>query len=84
MRGYSQIVIEANQKAIALTTDAEPSLALLLGRACIAKRFPAATVAERLKLSRQTVYDWFSGKAKPQRAKEEQIKSLIDELNRLI
>jgi|TARA_R110000803_G_scaffold165455_3_gene228991 hypothetical protein len=83
MRGYSQIVIEANQKAL-LSVDGEAPLALQLGEVCIAKRYPAASVAERLRLSRQTVYDWFSGKAKPQRAREEEIKSLIEELGRLI
>tara|TARA_R110000796_G_scaffold136475_7_gene252498 strand:- start:764 stop:1024 length:261 start_codon:yes stop_codon:yes gene_type:complete len=86
MRGYSQIVIEANQNAIVLHDgdETEVPLALRLGEMCIAKRYPAAAVAEKLNLSRQTVYDWFSGKATPQVSKNDKIKDLIEELSRLI
>ena len=86
MRGYSQIVIEANQNAIVLHdgNETDVPLSLRLGEMCIAKRYPAAAVAEKLNLSRQTVYDWFSGKATPQPARETEIKELIEELSRLI
>jgi|TARA_R110000744_G_scaffold147568_1_gene260516 predicted transcriptional regulator len=83
MRGYAQIVIEANQKAL-LSIEGEAPLALRLGEVCIAKRYSIMAVAEKLNVSRQTVYDWFSGKATPQVAKNDEIKVLIEELARLI
>jgi DNA-binding XRE family transcriptional regulator len=58
MRGYSQSIIEANQKA-------PDSTGVSLGRICIASKYPASQVAKTLHVSRQTVYDWFSGKTKP-------------------
>jgi|TARA_R110000751_G_scaffold15400_1_gene49994 transcriptional regulator with XRE-family HTH domain len=83
MRGYSQIVIEANQKAL-LVVEGDKPAALRLGEMCISKRYAAAAVAKKLNVSRQTVYDWFSGKAMPQPARETEIKELIEELSRLI
>ena len=81
-RGYSQIVIEDNQNAIALynENETEVPLVLRLAEMCIAKKYPAAAVAEKLNLSRQTVYDWFSGKATPNASNNDKIKGLIEEL----
>jgi len=36
-----------------------------LGRLCIKKDVPAAVVANRLGVSRQTVYNWFRGTSNP-------------------
>ena len=58
MRGYSQMVIEANHKA-------KETIGTLLGKLCITLKYPASQVAKDLNVSRQTVYDWFSGKARP-------------------
>jgi predicted transcriptional regulator len=75
MRGYSQCVIEANQLA-------DPSnIGVMLGRACIAQKYPAAMVAKELEISRQAVYDYFSGNAKPTKDKESLIIELIQKLN---
>lgn len=74
MRGYSQIVIEANQSA-------DPGLGVTLGALLIAKKYPVSRVAVELEVSRQTVYDWISGKAKPLRSKTVAITNLIDKLS---
>lgn len=70
MRGYSQIVIEANEAAPA-------GLGVQLGAVCIALKYPASQVSKALNVSRQTVYDWFSGKTKPTKEKELAIQELI-------
>jgi hypothetical protein len=73
VRGYSQIVIEANQSA-------DPGLGVTLGALLIVKKYPVSRVAVELEVSRQTVYDWISGKAKPLRSKTVAITNLIDKL----
>jgi len=76
MRGYSQFIIEANE-------NAERSLGVDLGALCINKRYPVTKVAEKLSMSRQGIYDWFTGKSKPAKSKEELIKSIMREINEL-
>lgn len=74
MRGYSQSVIEANQLA-------DPSnIGVMLGRACIAQKYPIALVAKELEISRQAVYHYFSGNANPAKDKESTIAQLIQRL----
>lgn len=58
--GYSLRLAELNEQAD------EQSLGVRLGRVCIAKNIPVADVAERLGVSRQTIYNWFSGATEPQ------------------
>ena len=48
MRGYSQIIVEANQSA-------NKTLGVILGALCIALKYPASQVAKDLGISRQTV-----------------------------
>jgi DNA-binding XRE family transcriptional regulator len=73
MRGYSQGTIELNQKA-------KETTGTLLGAICIALKYPASQVAKELHVSRQTVYDWFSGKARPSRRLDIKIKELATKL----
>ena len=73
MRGYSQSIIEANQ-------NAKEGLGVLLGAVLIAKKYPVSVVAKELEVSRQTVYDWISGKAIPAPAKTAVIANMIDRL----
>ena len=74
MRGYSQLVVEANQQA-------DPHhVGVMLGRVCIAHKISASVIAEELDISRQTVYDWFSGRVKPAKEKESTIMQLIQRL----
>ena len=75
MRGYSQIIIEANQRA-------KETVGTLLGKLCISLKYPASQVAKELNVSRQTVYDWFSGKTKPSKLTEFKITTLIEKINK--
>lgn len=75
MRGYAQSVIEANQKA-------DPrSIGVKLGALCIALKIPASKVAEDLAVSKQAIYDWFSGNKIPAPNKEDKIFEMIDKLS---
>lgn len=56
---YSVDLIERNKEA-----DSK-LLGVRLGRACIKRKVPIARVAKELKVSRQTVYNWFSGVFEP-------------------
>jgi predicted transcriptional regulator len=73
MRGYSQGFIELNQKA-------KESSGTLLGAMCIALKYPVCQVSKELRVSRQTVYDWFSGRARPSRRMDIRIKELATRL----
>ena len=74
MRGYSQSVIEYNKKA-------KETPGTLLGQLCIALKYPVGQVAKDLNVSRQTVYDWFSGKTIPSKRFDILIKELSIRLN---
>lgn len=59
MNGYSIRVAEAIK-------NADGSLpGVQLGRRCLDRDIPVAEVARILKVTRQTVYNWFCGKSKP-------------------
>lgn len=73
MRGYSQHIIEENAAA-------EETVGVLLGRLCIKKRIPATDVARALGVSRQTVYDWFTGKSRPTVTKTAQIQKFMEQM----
>jgi DNA-binding transcriptional regulator YiaG len=57
--GYSLRLIERNNQAN------ERKLGVRLGRACIKHNVPVAVVASRFGVTRQTVYNWFSGTSNP-------------------
>jgi DNA invertase Pin-like site-specific DNA recombinase len=57
--GYSQRLIEQNRQADGRL------LGVQLGRVCIEHQTPVSTVAREFKVSRQTVYNWFTGAVKP-------------------
>lgn len=57
--GYSRHIVTANKKAD------DSLIGVALGRLCIAKNVPVTDVASRLTVSRQTVYNWFTGKHQP-------------------
>lgn len=73
--GYSLRLIQLNRAAA-------KSLGVKLGRACIEHNMPVAVVAERLGVSRQTVYSWFTGASVPRSSTEERIKTFMDTLSR--
>lgn len=59
MRGYSIRIAEGIKEA-----DVN-LLGVQLGRACLARDIPVATVAAELGVTRQTVYQWFLGLSEP-------------------
>lgn len=58
-QGYSLHLRDLNRRA--------PSklLGVRLGRACIKHDIPVTVVAQRMGVSRQTVYNWFGGTTNP-------------------
>jgi len=52
-------------------------LGVQLGRVCIRKGIPVAAVAERLAVTRQTVYNWFTGYSNPNPRKAVEIRQYI-------
>lgn len=72
--GYSQRLVCANKKA-----DAK-SLGVALGRLCIDLEIPVGTVANRLGVSRATVYNWFWGVTHPTQAKVADISKMMQSL----
>jgi hypothetical protein len=59
MNGYSIRVAEAVRRADGNLLGAQ------LGRVCIDQDIPVMEVAAEMKVSRQTVYSWFLGRAVP-------------------
>lgn len=57
--GYSLRLIEKNKEAD------EQHLGVRLGRVCIAREIPVSEIATKFNVTRQTVYNWFSGVVSP-------------------
>lgn len=57
--GYSQRIVERNRRAD------DRLIGVRLGRVCIAQEVPVSVVAREFKVTRQTVYNWFSGASSP-------------------
>ncbi len=55
-------------------------LGIILGITCIEAEYPVSKVAERLGVSRQTVYNWYYGEYDPSPDRAKEILALIDEL----
>lgn len=70
-RGYSQRTITANAEA------GGDSLGVLLGRYCISRDIPVSEVTEYFKVSRMTIYKWFSGTTTPRKKYGEKIRSML-------
>ena len=58
--GYSRKLIHMNDEA------SDALIGVRLGRVCINNDVPVIDVANRLGVSRQTVYNWFCGAKSPQ------------------
>ncbi len=67
MYGYSIKVAEAVRKAD------ESLLGVQLGRKCVERNIPIVDVARTLKVSRQTIYSWFTGLTHPHPHRREAI-----------
>jgi len=72
--GYSSHIINQNKKA-------DPKLlGVRLGRLCIKNEVPVAAVMKKLCVSKQTVYNWFSGTSSPQNLIKPKVEAFISTL----
>lgn len=72
--GYSQKIAEI------LRTSTSSSLGVALGRLCLARGYSVVEVSEVLGVSRQTIYNWFTGVTEPGKRRHEKLQSLISKL----
>ena len=77
MQGYSIRIAEAIKNA-----DGD-LLGVQLGRLCLERDISVAEVARTLKVTRQTVYGWFSGTALPRPSHESGIRVWLDAIRNL-
>lgn len=70
-QGYSLRLRDLNRRA--------PSklLGVRLGRVCVKHNVPVTVVAQRMGVTRQTVYNWFAGTTNPQPALISLVESYI-------
>jgi hypothetical protein len=71
LQGYSYRLVKANQEA-----DSD-NVGVQLGRYCIAKNIPVHKAAEVFKVSRMTIYTWFTGQSAPHKKRAEKIKEAL-------
>lgn len=71
--GYSARLVRLNSEAD------ESRVGVALGRVCIARDIPVAHVASVIGVSRQTVYNWFSGMYDPSAHCKESVVDLTAE-----
>lgn len=55
----------------------ENKIAVRLAKQCIKHRIPVSVIAEKLKVTRPTVYAWFIGKSTPIKSLEGKLVSLL-------
>lgn len=72
--GYSARLIALNKEA-----DSK-LLGVKLGRACIKRNVPVSLVASSLGVSRQTVYNWFTGVNTPLNQSVDAVQALLKSL----
>lgn len=73
--GYSARLITFNHNAN------QDSLGVQLGALCIQHNVPVTSVAAKLKVSRQTVYNWFCGVHPPNESISPKIESFIETIS---
>lgn len=70
-RGYSYSIVKTIQAADSTLPGVR------LASVCVASNISVAAVAEKLGVSRQTVYSWFTGRFKPKSTEVTRIEDLI-------
>ena len=75
-QGYSVRLVEQNRNAD------KQLLGVRLGRVCIKSNTSVTEVSELLGVSRQTVYNWFSGTSNPQNVLVDAVTKLLTKLSR--
>lgn len=71
LRGYSYTIV----KAVKAADQTLPGVRL--AQVCVAHDIPVTAVANKLSVSRQTVYSWFTGRFKPTQVMAARIETLI-------
>lgn len=74
MTGYTVALVKAVRRA------PRHKIGVRLGRACIAANIPISQVAKDFKVTRPTVYAWFTGKSNPNWRQEAAIENYIKKL----
>jgi len=74
--GYTTRLSSINKQA------SRASLGVKLGRVCIKQEIPVAEVSSQLGVSRQTVYNWFTGAHEPNEDLKDAVKILLVEYKR--
>lgn len=74
--GYSHKIVEI------LNASTSNSLGIALGRLCLSRGYSVKDVAEVLGVSRQTVYNWFTGVVEPNKQRAEKVQFLIEKLQK--
>lgn len=75
VRGYDSLFVERVRAADASL------LGVQLGLLCVEHAIPVEWIATRMKVSRQAVYDWFTG-VPPRSEKRAQIERLMSQLRK--
>jgi len=75
MQGYSIRIAEAIKSA-----DGN-LLGVQLGRLCLERDIPVAEIASTLRVTRQTIYGWFSGTTSPRPSHESEIRVWMDKIH---
>lgn len=73
-KGYSSKFIET------VNASDNTQLGIRLGQLCIKNDIPVRDVSDLLKVSRVTVYNWFSGKTKVKGDFKEKVEKIIQKL----
>lgn len=74
--GYSHKIVEI------LNASTSDSLGIKLGRLCLERGYSVAEVSEVLGVSRQTIYNWFTGVGGPSKSRREKVQFLIEKLQK--
>lgn len=71
MRGYSQRIVDASRSADPLKWGVR------LGIFCIENSVPVTKVSDEFRVSRMTIYNWFTGKTDPLPAQKARIQEYL-------
>ena len=76
LRGYSTSFVRA------IAESKLSDLVAQFAHHCVAREIPVAAVAERVGVTRVTVYAWFTGRSKPRAQHQEKIRQILARWNR--
>lgn len=76
LRGYSTSFVRAVEESELSDLVAQ------FAHRCVARGIPVSVVAERVGVTRATVYAWFTGRAEPRAQHQEKIRQILARWNR--